>query len=71
MGEGGGDSHLRKFNMVWLNRSPIPVGRRGIISTFKLFIPAFTTRKGRDEGIGILSDGDVSSSAQRDGPRPN
>ncbi len=27
--------------MVWLHRSPIPVGRRGEISSFKLFLPAF------------------------------
>ncbi len=27
--------------MVWLNRSPIPVGRRGVISSFKWFPPAF------------------------------
>ncbi len=31
-----------KFDMVWLNRSPIPgQGRRGIISSFKRFLPAF------------------------------
>jgi hypothetical protein len=27
--------------MVWLNLSPIPEGRRGVISSFKLFLPAF------------------------------
>ncbi len=26
--------------MVWLNRSPIPVGRSGLISSFKWFLPA-------------------------------
>ncbi len=35
-----GSSHRRKsaacakFDMVWLNLSPIPVGRRGVISSF-------------------------------------
>jgi hypothetical protein len=24
-----------KFDMVWLNRSPFPVGRRGVISSLK------------------------------------
>jgi hypothetical protein len=27
--------------MVWLNSSPMPVGKRGVISSFKLFLPAF------------------------------
>ncbi len=35
-----------KFDMVLLNLSPIPVGRRGVISSFKLFLPVFATRKG-------------------------
>ncbi len=43
-----------KFDMVWLYRSPIPVGRRGIISSFKFFLPAFATRRGRREGVGTL-----------------
>ena len=30
-----------KFDMVLLYRSPIPVGRKGVISSFKLFLPAF------------------------------
>ncbi len=30
-----------KFDMVWLNLSPIPVGRRGIISSIKLFLPVW------------------------------
>jgi hypothetical protein len=30
-----------KFDMVWLHHSPIPVGRRGVISSFKWFLPAF------------------------------
>ncbi len=38
-----------KFDMVWLYRwlycSPIPVGRRGVISSFKWFLPAFATRR--------------------------
>jgi hypothetical protein len=36
-----------KFDMVWLHRSPIPVGRRGVIPSFKLFLPAFAARRGR------------------------
>ncbi len=32
--------------MVWLYRSVIPVGRRGVIFSFKLFLPAFATRGG-------------------------
>ncbi len=32
--------------MVWLNRSPIPVGRRGVISSFKWFLPAFPREGG-------------------------
>ncbi len=36
-----------KFEMVWLYRWPIPVGKRGIISSFKWFLPAFPNcRKG-------------------------
>jgi hypothetical protein len=38
--------------MVWLYRSPIQVGRRGVISLFKLFLPAFATRRGRGVGGG-------------------
>ncbi len=51
-----GSSHRRKsavcpkFDMVWPNRSPIPVGRRGVISLFKWFLPVFATRRGRGEG---------------------
>ncbi len=42
-----GSSHRRKsaacpkYDMVWLHRSPIPVGRKGVISSFKLFLTAF------------------------------
>ncbi len=39
--------------MVWLNRSPIPVGRRGVISLFKWFLPAFP-RVEEGGGIGAL-----------------
>ncbi len=52
-----GNSHRResaacpKFDMVWLYHSPIPVGRRGIISSFKWFLPAFATRRGRGRGV--------------------
>jgi hypothetical protein len=39
--------------MVWLNLvSAIPVGRRGIYSSFKLFLPVFATRRGRGEWVG-------------------
>ncbi len=49
-----GSSHRRKsaacpkFDVVWLYRSPIPVGRRGVISSFKWFLPVFATRRGRE-----------------------
>ncbi len=33
--------------MVWQNISPIPVGRRGVISSFKWFLPVFASRRGR------------------------
>ncbi len=51
-----GSSHRRKsaacpnFDMIWLHRSPIPVGRRGVISSFKWFLPAFATRRGWERG---------------------
>ncbi len=32
--------------MVWLNRSRIPVGRRGVISLFQWFLPAFPRVEG-------------------------
>ncbi len=43
-----------KFDMVWLNRSPIPVGRRGVISSLKFFLPAFAVLIGRGVGVGTL-----------------
>ncbi len=30
-----------KFNMVWIYGSPIPMERRGLISSFKLYLPSF------------------------------
>ncbi len=54
-----GSSHRRKsaacskFDMVWLYCLLIPVGRRGVISSFKLFLPTFDTRYGRG-GVGTL-----------------
>ena len=33
--------------MVWQNLSPIPVGRSGIISSFKWVLPVSATRRGR------------------------
>ncbi len=38
-----------KVYMVWLNRLPIPVGRRGVIYSFKWFLPAFAALRGRWE----------------------
>ncbi len=38
------------FDMVWLYRSPIPVGRRGVFYAFKLFLPALTAF--RERGLG-------------------
>ncbi len=35
------------FDMVWLYRSPIPVGRRGVISSIKCF-------RGKGAGVGTL-----------------
>ncbi len=52
----GGSSHRRKsfacpkFVMVWQHRSAIPVGRRGVISLFKWFLPAVATCSGRGGG---------------------
>ncbi len=40
-----------KFDKVWQYRSPIPVGRRGVISSFKLFLPAAVPMcRGRGRG---------------------
>jgi hypothetical protein len=36
--------------MVWLNRSPIPVGTRGVISLFKLFLSCLPSRRVRGGG---------------------
>jgi len=41
-----------EFDMVWLNLSP--VGRRGVISWFKRFLPVFAPRRGEGEGVGAL-----------------
>ncbi len=35
-----------KFDMAWLNRLLIPVGRRGYIYSFKWFLPAFAALRG-------------------------
>jgi hypothetical protein len=40
--------------MVWLYRSIIPMGRRGVISSFKWFLPTFPARRGRGGGVGTL-----------------
>ncbi len=40
--------------MVWRNLSPIPVGSRGVISSFKWFFPVVATRRGRGEGVGAM-----------------
>ncbi len=39
--------------VAWLYCSPIPVGRRGVISLFKWFLPAFP-RVEEGGGVGIL-----------------
>ncbi len=36
--------------MVWLYRSPTPVVRRGVISSFRWFLPAFAALKERGRG---------------------
>ncbi len=47
-----GSSHRRKsaacpkFDMVWLYRLPIPVGKRGVTFSFKWFLPALAARGG-------------------------
>ncbi len=47
-----GSSQRRKsaacpeFDMVWQYRSPIPVGKRGVISSLKWFLPAVAMCKG-------------------------
>ncbi len=43
-----------EFDMVWLNLSLIPVGRSGVIPSFKGFLPAFARRRGRGGGFGTL-----------------
>ncbi len=37
--------------MIWLYRSPIPVRRKRVISSFKWFLPAYATRRGMWEGV--------------------
>ncbi len=39
-------------NLIWFGY--IPVGRRGIISSFKRFLPAVATCRGRGGGVSIL-----------------
>ncbi len=46
-----------KFYMIWLNRSPNPVGRRGIISSFKMISICLPSRKEKGVGIGTLWSG--------------
>jgi hypothetical protein len=43
-----------KFDIVWMNLSPIPVGRRGVISSFKLLLPCFPLLEERGVGVGAL-----------------
>ncbi len=55
-----GSSHRRKsaacpwFYMVWLNRSPIPVGRRGKICLVQMISTCLPSRRGRGLGVGTL-----------------
>jgi hypothetical protein len=39
-----------KFDMVWLYRSPISAGRRGVFYSFKWFLPAFAALRGGGGG---------------------
>ncbi len=48
------------FDMVWLYRSHIPLGRRGVISSFIIFLPGFAKRRGRrGGGVGTLWCGTI------------
>jgi hypothetical protein len=38
---------------VWLNRSPIPVERRGVISSFKIISTCLTPRVKEERGVGV------------------
>ncbi len=48
-----GSSHRRKsaawhkFDMVWLYRSPIPVGKKGVFYSLQFFLPAIAALRGR------------------------
>ncbi len=46
-----------KFDTVWQYLSPIPVGRRGVISSFKWFLPAVLTCRGKGEGSAPCAHG--------------
>ncbi len=54
-----GSLHRRKsavcpqFDMLWLNRSPIPVGRRGVISSLKKLLPAIPRVEDGEGGVGV------------------
>jgi hypothetical protein len=46
-------SHI--FNMVWLYRSPVAVGREGVFCLLKFFLPAFSAATGGGGGGQQLS----------------
>jgi hypothetical protein len=55
-GGGGGQFSTIMFpESVWLKYSPIPVGRRGVISSFKWFLPAFLRVEEGGMVVGINS----------------
>ncbi len=55
-----GSSHRRKsaacpkFDMVWATSLANPSGEEGVISSFKWFLPAVATCRGRGGGVGTL-----------------
>jgi hypothetical protein len=57
---------MSKFDMVWLNHSPIPVGRRpiirrrGVIFLFKdFYLPSLLVEEAEGEVVGTLWKGRV------------
>jgi hypothetical protein len=42
------------IDMVWRYRSPIPVGRREVFYSFKIFLPAFAVLEGRGESAPVV-----------------
>jgi hypothetical protein len=40
-----------KFDMVWIHRSPIPVGRRGVNFLVQMISTCLAARRGRGSGV--------------------